>query len=257
MGQDTEAVREKIDRMHKKIEDTSYYDLLGVDPEMDEAQLVREATNGFRELAKEWHVDRYDTDSLGGDAYREKLQEIFSAINNARQVLTNEEKRTEYDMKLSGENTDIGALLNAENAFRKGQSMLDTGAYSGAHKQFEIACQENPDDIEYRAHYLYTEFLLLPKDGDGNPEDRRRTKEIYDEMDKIVDEIPDRAWILTFLGVIAMGLSSYREAGALFNEALQINPKSVTAKRQKRLLKMKMKRAQNKGFFAKLMDKFK
>lgn len=257
MDQETEDVRAKIDQMLRKLEETTYYDLLDVDSKLDEDSLVKEATNNFRQLAKEWHVDRYDTDALGGGDYREKLQEIFSTINTAHQVLTNAEKRVEYDMELSGENTDIGAILNAESAFRKGQSMLDTGSYKGAHQQFEIACEENPDDIEYRAHYLYTEYLLVPKDEAGDPKDRKRVKEIYDELDAIVEEIPDRAWVLTFLGVVAMGLKSYREANALFTEALQYDPKNVTAKRQKRILKMRSKRSQNKGFFAKLMDKFK
>ncbi len=257
MTQDTQTVRDKIDRMLQKLEDENYYELLDVDPELDEATLTREATSSFRQLAKEWHVDRYDKDALGDDSYREKLQDIFSSINTAHQVLTNEEKRTEYDMELSGENTDIGAILNAENAFRKGQSMLETGSYKGAYQKFEQACEDNPDDIEYKAHLLYTEFLLVPKDKDGKAKDRSRAKEIFKEMDDIVDQIPDRPWILAFLGVIAMGLGKYREASSLFNETLQLDPKNVTAKRQKRLLKMRSKREKNKGFFAKLMDKFK
>ncbi len=256
MDQETEDVRKKIDAMLQRLEDTTYYELLDVDAELDGDELTREATNKFRQLAKEWHVDRYDIDTLGGQDYREKLQEIFSTINTAHQVLTDSEKRVEYDMELSGENTDIGAILTAENAFRKGQSMLDTGAYKGAHKQFGIACEENPEDIEYRAHHLYTEYLLVPKDEHGDPKDRKRVKEIYDELDAIVEEIPDRAWLLTFLGVVAMGLKSYREANALFNEALQYDPKNVSAKRQKRMLKMKSKRAKNKGFFAQLLEKF-
>ena len=256
MDQDTEETKDKIDRMYNRIDEEGFYELLDVDPELSEDEIVDEATNSFRQLAKEWHVDRYDTDALGGEEYRQKLQEIFSTVNTAHQVLTDDEKRTEYDMEMSGENTDIGAILNAENAFRKGQNMLSSGSYKGAHEQFRIACEENPDDIEYRAHFLYTQYMLLPKDEDGTPEDRSDAKEIYDEMDSILEEIPDRDWLLAYLGVVAMGLKRYREAQSLFDESLQYNPKNTMAKRQKRLIKMRQKRAENKGFFAKLLDKF-
>lgn len=256
MTQDTEVLREKIDDMYEKLEEVSYYDLLDIDPELDDEEISKQATAAFRQLAKEWHVDRYDTDALGGDQYRTKLQEIFSTINTAHQVLTDEEKRTEYDMELSGENTDIGAILTAENAFRKGQNMLATDAYEGAHQQFEIAYENNPEDIEYEAHYLYTQYLMVPKDEEGVPRDRSEVKEIYRQLDDILEQIPDRDWLLTFLGEVALGLKRYGEAQQLFNEALHYNPKNVNAKRQKRIIEMRRKRQQNKGFFAKLMDKF-
>ena len=257
MAQDTDALREKIDGMHRKIEEISHYDLLDIDPELDHSEIERQAAIAFRNLAKEWHVDRYDTDALGGDEYRQKLQEIFSAINTARQVLTDQEKRTEYDMELSGENTDIGAILTAENAFRKGQNMLATDAYEGAYKQFEIAHENNPDDLEYKAHFLYAKYMMAPKDEKGVARNRSEVQEIYDELDSILEQKPDQDWLLVFLGEVALGLKRFREAQNLFNEALQFNPRNVNAKRQKRLLEMRKKREQNKGFFAKLMDKFK
>lgn len=255
MAQDTEEIRDKIDRMYAKIEEISYYELLGIDSELEDLQVNEVATGKFRQLAKEWHVDRYDVEALGGEEYREKLQEIFSTINTAHQVLTDEDKKAEYDMELSGENTDIGSILNAENSFRKGQNMLSTGSYKGAHQQFQSACENNPDDIEYRAHFLYTDYLMLPKDEEGNPTDRARAKEIYDGLDEILDEIPDRGWLLAFLGVVAMGLKKYRDAQSLFSEALQMDPKNVIAKRQQRLLKMRRERGSKKGFFGQLMEK--
>ena len=256
MTQDIEALRDKIDDMHGKLEDVSYYDLLEIDPELDDTVISKEATSAFRNLAKEWHVDRFDTDALGGDQYRAKLQEIFSTINTAHQVLTDEEKRTEYDMEISGENTDIGAILTAENAFRKGQNMLSTDAYEGAYQQFEIAYENNPDDIEYEAHFLYAKYMMIPKDEEGSPRRRSEAKEIYDQLDGILEQIPDRDWLLAFLGEVALGLKRYRDAQQLLNEALQYNPKNINAKRQKRIIEMRRKRQQNKGFFAKLMDKF-
>ena len=252
MAEDTQAVRNKINSMHAQLSETSYYDVLGVKRSLDQALLNTEVTNRFRELAREWHVDKYSGYDLE-DGEREKLQEIFSYINSAKQVLTNADKRAQYDMELDGESVDVGAIFNAENAFRRGQTMLDQGSYKGAHEQFKIACQEAPEELEYQAHLLFTEFALLPKKADGLPEDVKRGKEIYDELDNLVAALPDRDWLLCFLGVVAKGLGRNREAGALFSEALQHNPKNVMAQRQQRL--MKMRKEQKKGFFAQLKEK--
>lgn len=256
MAEDIQEVRDKIDGMHNRLDEASYYELLDVDPEWDDNEISKKATDSFRQLAKQWHVDRYDIDALGGQEYRQKLQEIFSTINTAHQVLTDDEKRTEYDMERSGENTDVGAILTAENAFKKGRNMLSRGSYDGAHRQFEIAVENNPDDIEYQGHLLYTRFLRLPKDEEGIPKNRSDAKQIYDELDGCVDEKPENDSLLAYLGVVAMGLKRYREAKALFQESLQYNRSNTTAQRQKRLLEMRRKREQNKGFFAKLLDKF-
>ncbi len=254
MAEDVTATREKIDAMARRVDEQNYYELLDIDPETDGSQMAAEAASSFRELARQWHVDRFDTDSLGQE-YRQKLQHIFSTINTAHQVLADDNKRAEYDMELSGENTDIGAILTAENAFRKGQNMLETGSYKGAHEQFRIATENNPDDIEYRGHHLYTQYLMLPKDEKGIPRDKGRVEELYKEMDEVVDEIPDRPWALAFLGVIAMGLERHREAESLFNETLQYEPGNVVAKRQRRLLKMRRERDSQKGFFSKFLEK--
>ncbi len=254
MAQDVEATRQKIDQMITTLEEKTYYQLLDVDPELNGDQIVQASATSFREMARQWHVDRFDTDALGED-YREKLQHIFSTVNTAHQVLSDTDKRTEYDMELSGENTDIGAILTAENAFRKGQNMLETGSYKGAHEQFRIATENNPDDIEYQGHFIYAQFLMLPKDENGNPRDSSKAEELYKAMDDVVDEIPDRPWALAFLGVIAMGVNRYREAQSLFNETLQYDSSNVVAKRQQRLLKMRRERDEKKGFFAGLLEK--
>ncbi len=251
MAEDTEAVRRKIVTMHEKLGELTHYEILGVKANLDQTLLDAEVAKRFRELAKEWHVDRFSGYDIGAD--KQKVQEIFARINTAKQVLGDPDKRAMYDMELAGENVDIGSILTAESAFRRGQTMLDSGSYKGAHEQFKIACEENPDDQEYFAHFLYTEFLLLPKKKDGSPEDRSRGKEIYDELDKLVAQLPDRDWLLCFLGVVAKSLGKHREAYALFMEALQHNPKNVIAKRQERL--MKMRREQKKGFFASLKEK--
>ncbi|MBA2663007.1 MAG: DnaJ domain-containing protein [Bradymonadaceae bacterium] len=253
MAQDTETLRREIQAMHLKLKDANFYDLLGVTPGGDEAALKQQLTTQFRNLAKKWHVDRYSNVDLGED--REKLQQIFQTINNAHQVLADSKRREEYDLELNGQNTDISAIINAETAFRKGQSMLDQGSYKGAHMQFSAASEMNPDDIEYRAHRLYTEYLLITKDEDGKPLDKTRTQEIYQQIDAISQKFNEKDWILVFLGVVTKGLGREREAERLFRNALQINSRNHSAQRQLRIIEMR--KGKKKNFLTELMDKFK
>ena len=78
MTQEIEETRQEIDEMYRRIEEATYYELLDIDPELDDAQVADQVTDKFRQLAKKWHVDRYDTEALGGPEYHEKLQEIFA-----------------------------------------------------------------------------------------------------------------------------------------------------------------------------------
>lgn len=252
MAEEIEDVRKKIASMHKKIEEITYYEVFDVDAGLDQALLDDRVTDQFRQLARQWHVDRYNAYDLE-EGEREQLQEIFSFINTAKQVLSDPDKRAGYDMELAGDNTDIGSILTAESAFRRGQNMLETGSYDGAHEQFRIAVENNEDDKEYQAHYLYTEFLQIPKNADGQPLKKTRAQEIYDALDEILADMPERDWLLTFLGVVAKALNRTREAEGLFNEALQHNSRNVTAQRELRLLKMR--KGQKKGFFEQIKAK--
>lgn len=252
MSDETEEVREKIKKMHARLDELTYYKVLDLHPELDQAAIDERARPQFQKLVMEWHVDRYSSHDLEEEV-KEKLQEIFSFINTAHQVVTDVDRRAEYDMELSGDDTDIEAVLTAESAFRRGQNMLDQGSYKGAHEQFRIACEHNPEELEYKAHHLYTVFLMIPKDNSGICEDMARGREIYQELDNILAEMPEQDWLLTFLGVVAKGINKLREAQTLFYEALTINPKNVTAQRQQRLIKMR--KGQKKGFFAQLKEK--
>lgn len=252
MAQDIEEVRARIEQMHTQLAEITYYEILELDPDLDQATMESQAVQRFRKLAMVWHADRYNAYDLTPEE-REKVQEIFSFINTAHQVLGDAEKRAEYDLQLTGANTDITSILNAESAFRRGQTMLDAGSYAGAHEQFRIAVENHPEEKEYRAHFLYTEYLTIPKNDKGEPLKKTRVQEIYQELDDLVDEMPGRDWLLTFLGVVAVGMGRTQDAEALFNEALQYNPRNVTAQRQKRLIEMR--RDQKKGFFAQLKEK--
>jgi curved DNA-binding protein CbpA len=250
---DTDDTRAKIQEQYEFIQDADYYEILGV----DESAGKSEITSRFRELAKEWHADRFPDDQLEGDD-RQKVQEIFAEINNAYQTLSNPQDRDEYDAALETEDTDIGSVIDAEDNFRKGRNLLDAGRYEGAHEKFEAACELSPEDEpEYRAHRLYTEYLLLLKHQDGTPRDRDEAGEIFDEMDDISRNMNDeKDWLYAFMGRVADGLDRMQQAQQLFQEARRINPNNRMAERQLRLIKRRREKEQeDEGLLQNLLSK--
>ncbi len=252
MGDNIDEVRQKIDQMYARLDEQTYYELLDVEPDAADDKTVLKQ---FRVKAKDWHADRYSSYDLDAQ-YKQKLQEIFAALNTAQQTLSDRDKRADYDFKLEAGDKNIKNIIDAEGAFRRGKNMLQTGSYNGAHEQFKRAHELAPDEDEYRAHYLYTEYLQIPKNEDGKALKRTRAKEIADELDAISAKKPENDSILTFLGVVFMGLDQMNKAKGLFSEALRHNRQNVVAQRQMRLFSMRKERKSKKGFFDKLLDKF-
>ena len=255
MSRDIDEVRQKIHQMHETLEESNHYELLGLSREdFDSSELG----GVYRKKAKEWHIDRYSGYDLESQE-RAKLQEIFSAINNAYRILSRDDEREEYNYELDGEEAeDVSDLLGADTLFLRGKNMLKQNSYKGAHDLFEQALELSPENPSIRAHTLYAEYLLIPKSGEGRPVQTKRAREIFEELTKLEEEeFEDVDWILVFLGIVSMGLGKSKKAGRLFKHALYINPSNLDAKRQRRLIEMRREREASKGFFEKLMDRFK
>lgn len=251
MSDDIDKLRERIDAKYREIQNQNFYEILGVDEEAGRSEISKR----FRKLAKKWHADRFSGHELG-DEYREKLQEIFAEVNNAHRTLTDPDDRDRYDAHLQTDPSEISSVIDAESAFRRGRNLLDAGRNEGAHEQFKLAVDRSPEEEpEYRAHLLYTEYLLIDKDDDGEPIDRERARSIFEELDAIESQFKNaKDWIHAYLGVVALGLGRRGQARELFREALSINSGNRLAQRQLRLLKMRSDK-QEQGFFSKLLSK--
>ncbi len=246
-----EEIKDKIDAKYEEIQDANYYEVLGLDREAD----TDEIRTQFRSLAKKWHADKYSASELG-DEHKQKLQAIFSEINNAHRALSDPQDRREYNASLDAGAEDIQTVIDAEHAFRQGKNLLDAGRYEGAHKQFERACEMSPEDEpDYRAHRIYTEYLMIPKNDAGEPKDTQAARAVLEELDDIAkDTKGDKDWLLAHRGMVALGLGRTQKAKHLFREAKRLNPDNTMASRQLRLLRMRSDN-EEKGFLGKLLDK--
>jgi curved DNA-binding protein CbpA len=257
MARDIGEVKAEIDEMFERLDNSTNYELLGVDKDATSDTITAQ----FRALAKKWHVDRFSMYDLGED--KAKLQKIFSSINNAHRTLTNEESRRAYDDELNNvgdeeSGVDVVALLNAESMFVRAKNMVNQGSYKGAFDILSEANKLDPENIEIEAYTLYTEYMLMPKDDGGKPLKTKleRAQNILKRFDEMLEKKNDADWVLTFAGTVNLGLGKERTAKSMFMEALMSNPQNTEAKRQLRLIDLRKGKGNDEGLLSKIKGLF-
>ena len=134
------------------------YTVLGLPENATEEQIK----TAYRELAKKYHPDNFPDDTM-----RELASEKMKEINEAYDTLTrgnnessystseffkirtliNEQRFSEAEIKLDAMNAQD---RNAEWHFLKGCVLSQRGWYNDAQRFFEIACNMDPENNEYR-----------------------------------------------------------------------------------------------------------
>ncbi len=83
-------VRSRVRRIHARLDDMTFFELLGVALDADEKTIRR----AYFKASKQYHPDRYYTKKLG--PYKEWLQRIFKQVNSAYEFLQDASKREQY-----------------------------------------------------------------------------------------------------------------------------------------------------------------
>ncbi len=139
----------------------TYYDLLGVDP----ASNIAEVKRAYFSLAKEFHPDRFHAD--GGEMLP-RIQHAFTELAQAHETLKNPENRELYDYRMRKElvarekrkaegSTDTGnASLQTDQAaqnFERGFTLLMDDEHEAAIPFLARAAHYAPKNARYHAYY--------------------------------------------------------------------------------------------------------
>lgn len=134
----------------------TYYEILGVQRDCTKA----EVQTAFLALAKDWHPDRLVP--VVGE-HRELAAKLFSRISEAHQVLSDEQRRTEYASKLEGKEEDsherelVERVLRATTHFQKAEVLLRRHDPLGALEHSRLAMENDPDQVDYIALHAWVE----------------------------------------------------------------------------------------------------
>jgi curved DNA-binding protein CbpA/cytochrome c-type biogenesis protein CcmH/NrfG len=110
LDEDVEIEPEKKRRildLYYRLEDLSYYEILGVDEQAEKKKIK----SAYYALAPEFHPDKYFRKNLG--TYKTKIEAVFTRVTLAHDVLTMKDRREEYDeyLALTKKNRAMSAIL--------------------------------------------------------------------------------------------------------------------------------------------------
>jgi tetratricopeptide (TPR) repeat protein len=109
-GELSEPERKRVIWFYEHLERWSHYELLQVKRRDDEKALKR----AYFERSKEWHPDRFRRGQLG--AFKRMIEEIYHAVKEAYDVLTDEDLREAYDETciFAPDEEDLARMLDAQ-----------------------------------------------------------------------------------------------------------------------------------------------
>lgn len=219
-----EEVSKNIDdiiRLYEKLRshDMDYYDLLGLKSSAN----VEEVKNVYFQYAKKYHPDRISQAPDPG--IKEKANYVFSEINKAYEILTDEEKRREYDTKGHPEAGDAQAkakmVERARTLFRKAKTLYDHKKYWEAVSLLEEAVRLSNDKGSY--------FMLLGICQMELPNMRRVAEK---NLQKAVELEPYNVDAYAALGLLFVAESQLKRAEGFFRKALSINPDHAVSRKK-------------------------
>ena len=237
-----QAARTSLFAERDRLADASHYQVLGVAPAASTADIKR----GWLAAAKRFHSDAFSGLDLG--SARGVVEDLFARVNEANSVLSDANRRAEYDVyldrKAKGLSTDVGAILRAEGVFQRGEALFKAGRWEDAEAQFREAISLNHAEAEFHAFLGMSMFRR-----NGKPE------ESLQHIEKALEMHPRLRSGTIFLGQILEAQGEAERAKALFRKAIDKDPDFVQAKDELKRLRNKPAGQAKGGLLSRLLKK--
>jgi curved DNA-binding protein CbpA len=217
------------------------YEILGV-PEDATTHAIQAA---FFQLAKVWHPDRLPPEL---SELRASSTKLFARMSEAHQILTDAERRREYDQLLragaanSEEQEQVAQIVRAAAAFQRAEVLLKKRDLKAAETEALAAMKGDPDQAEYKALYAWI--------------CAEQPREKYDELIQLLNSAlksePNNQRALWYRGQLHKRAGDSSKALRDFKQLLELNPKHLDAQREVRLHEMRRSQPkEDKGILGK------
>jgi curved DNA-binding protein CbpA/CheY-like chemotaxis protein len=236
------AARASLFSDRGRLADGSHYDFLAV-PQTASADEVKAA---WFAAAKRYHSDAFSGLDLG--SARPVAEELFTRVNEANSVLSDANRRAEYDVyldrKAKGLPTDVGAILRAEGVFKRGEALFKSGRWEESEAQFREAISLNRTEAEFHAFLGMAMFKRS-----GKPE------EALPHLQKALEMEPRLHTGTIFLSQIYAAQGEVERAKSLLRKAIDKDPDFAQAKDELRRMPMQPAEQTKGGFLSRLLKK--
>ncbi len=197
----------EIHTMHDTYRQLGYYGML----EISETATLGEIKKAYYRAAKRYHPDIHF--SLSDDSLKGKLSDIFSCIYEAYAILSDPDKRSEYDeRKNEKEAVKPDVQKQARQKFEEGKDVFGSGNFNQAERLFGHAAYYESNVAEY--HYFYGMALLQ----------QNRMKPATKAFERALGLDPLNAEYYTELGAVLLLMGFQTQAKGYFEKALKIAP---------------------------------
>lgn len=236
------AARRSLFAERDRLKDASHYEVLGVGPDAG----VDEIKKAYFAAAKKWHSDSFSGLELG--SARRVAEELFARVNEANSVLTDKDKRAEYDVyvdrKAKGLPTDVAAILRAEGVFQKGELFFKAGRWEDAEAQFREAIALNHAEAEFHA---YLGMAIFKRTG--------KASQAVEHVEKSLEIDPRLRSGTLFAAQLYEASGDEDKAKTLLKKAFEKDPEFTQARDELRRMKNKAAEQTKGGFFSRLLKK--
>ena len=237
-----QAARAALFAERDRLKVSSQYQILGV-PQTASAADVKAA---WLAAAKRFHSDAFSGLDLG--SARRIAEDLFTRVNEANSVLSDANRRAEYDVyldrKAKGLPTDVGAILRAEGMFQRGEILFKSGRWEDAEGQFREAISLNHTEAEFHAFLGMAMFRRS-----GKPE------EALPHVQKALEMDPRLQSGTIFLSQIYQAQGEVERAQSLLRKAIERDPDFAEAKDELRRLRSPAAEQAKGGFLSRLLKK--
>jgi curved DNA-binding protein CbpA/DNA-binding response OmpR family regulator len=237
-----QAARAALFGDRDRLKDATHYQVLGV-PQTASAADVKAA---WFAAAKRFHSDAFSGLDLG--SARRIAEDLFTRVNEANSVLSNANRRAEYDVYLDrkekGLPTDVGAILRAEGVFQRGEILFKSGRWEDAEGQFREAISLNHTEAEFHAFLGMAMFRRS-----GKPE------EALPHVQKALEMDPRLHSGTIFLSQIYQAQGEVERAKSLLRKSIEKDPDFAEAKDELRRLRSQPAEQAKGGFLSRLLKK--
>jgi len=237
-----QAARAALFADRDRLKDASHYQVLGV-PQGASAADVKAA---WFAAAKRYHSDAFSGLDLG--SARRIAEDLFTRVNEANSVLSDANRRAEYDVYLDrkekGLPTDVGAILRAEGVFQRGEILFKSGRWEDAEGQFREAISLNHTEAEFHAFLGMAMFRRS-----GKPE------EALPHVQKALEMDPRLHSGTIFLSQIYQAQGEVERAKSLLRKAIEKDPDFAEAKDELRRLRSQPAEQAKGGLISRLLKK--
>ncbi len=237
MAGEVRALIKKHHDLLKKRAD--HYTLLGAHVDASDAE-IRKAYFG---LARQLHPDRLAALHISDDD--KEAQRLFAQVNTAFGVLSDPIRRKEYSnvLKRGGEAAVAAEqqkaeelavrIMDAEEAFRRGEAALRRDQLQVASQEFLRAIQLNPDEVDYVAANVWVEFCSAS----DKLAVAGKTRAV---LDRAINKSPKSVAPRFYLARVERMLGRDAEALRHFRDVLEIEPHHGEAGTEIRVIEQRL-----------------